>query len=191
MSKQKPLPQELVLSAKVGYDRISKENRKYIEQLRELDEDHPSRAAAAVALKIDGHGYTEIAKILDYSSAQVARNAIEKAIGAEAASPEQIDHVRWINARRLERLLNSVMPRAEDEYDPRHLDYAKMAVTLIDKHLNLFGANAPQQMRVSIEPTRAVLEQWALDFARDAAGAIEEADILDVEVIEEGEEDIN
>lgn len=191
MSKKgKHIPNELVLSARTSYSRISKSNREYLQQLRELDEDHPSRAAAAVALKIDGHGYTEIAQILDYTSAQVARRAIENAIGAEAASPEQIDHIRWINARRLERLLNSVLARAEDEDDARHLEYAKMAVTLIDRHLKLYGADAPQQMRVSIEPSRAAIEQWALDFARQAAGAIEEADIIDVEEVQQDEEDI-
>jgi hypothetical protein len=150
-----------------------------------VDLEQITRAAAAVALRVDGASWTDIAKVLDYSSAQRARGAVERALADETASPEQIEHVRWLNARRLEKILNSVMRRATNPKDPDHLQYARMAVVIIDRHLKLYGADAPQKMQVTYTPATQELTEWVMATARQVEAAEAEADIIDVEVVED------
>lgn len=156
-----------------------------LEAIKGATEDSPTRAAAAVQLRVDGAGWSDIARVLDYSSAQRARNAVERALSAETASPEQIEHVRWLNARRLEKILNSVMRRATNPKDPDHLQYARMAVVIIDRHLKLYGADAPQKMQVTYTPATEELTAWVMQAANQVASAEAEADIIDAEVVEE------
>lgn len=155
-----------------------------LEHLKGDGEDSPTRAAAAVQLRIDGAGYADIARVLDYTSAAKARMAIERALADESATPEQIEHVRWVNARRLERILNSLMKRATNPKDPDHLQYSRMAVSVIDRHLRLYGADAPQKMNVTYTPATGELEAWVMQTARQVAAVEQEADIIDGEVEE-------
>lgn len=164
---------------------LTAQNKVDLEQIKGEGEDAPTRAAAAVALRVDGASWTDIAKVLDYSSAQRARGAVERALADETASPEQVEHVRWLNARRLEKILNSVMRRATNPKDPDHLQYARMAVVIIDRHLKLYGADAPQKMQVTYTPASAELQEWVMQTARQVEAAESEADIIDVEVVED------
>ena len=53
---------------------------KELERIKGDSEESMTRAQAAVALRVDGASYSEIARLLEYSSAQRARGAIEKAL---------------------------------------------------------------------------------------------------------------
>ncbi len=185
------MPHEIVLEAAEKYGKLTESTKKELAELRSLDDDSPTRAAAAVALRIDGHGYSEIAKILGYPNAQITRRVIENTVADNAGSPEEIDHIRWIASRRLERLLQGAWTIANNPEDPRQLEYAKFVVTLIDRHLRLHGADAPQQMKVIVTPSQTEIEAWVSRMARQVAGAIDEADISEGEVVEDsGEADI-
>lgn len=152
-------------------------------------EDAPTRAAAAVSLRIDGAGFSDIARVLDYSSPQRARLAIEQALADQAGTPEQIEHIRWLNARRLEKILNSLMRRATNPKDPDHLQYARMAVVVIDRHAKLYGADAPQKMAVQITPGQSELEAWVMQTARQVMALEDEGDIIDAEIVEDSTEE--
>lgn len=183
---EKQLPAEVVEAGK-KVAAFEDANSARLARLKGDSEDSPTRAAAAVAMKIDGAGYPDIAKVLDYSSPQRARLAVEQAIGEQAGSPEEVEHVRWVNSRRLERILTSVMTRATDPHDADHLAYARMAVTLIDRHLRVWGADNPAQMKVIVSPSAQAIDEWALQMARQAYGVAQEGEIIDVEVVESAE----
>jgi hypothetical protein len=177
------LPPE-VIEAGQKVEALQKQGEVDLARIKGPSEDSPTRAAAAVQLRVDGASYADIAKVLDYTSAAKARMAVERALADETATPEQIEHVRWMNARRLEKILNSLMRRATNPKDPDHLQYARMAVVVVDRHLRLYGADAPQKMNVTYSPAAGELEAWVMQTARQVASVEQEADIIDGEVEE-------
>lgn len=142
-----------------------------------------NRAAAALQLRIDGAGWADIAKVLEFDTPADARNAVEFALAQEAKSTEDIEQIRFLEARRMERILSSLMRRATSPNDPDHLAYARTAMVVIDRHAKLYGADAPQQLNVTYNPAAGQIEQWVTSMARQVHGEIQEADILDVEVV--------
>lgn len=142
-----------------------------------------NRSAAALQLRIDGAGWGDIAKVLEFDTPADARNAVEAALAQEAKSSEDIEQIRFLEARRMERILTSLMRRATNPKDPDHLAYARTAMVVIDRHTKLYGADAPQQLNVTYNPAAGQIEQWVAAMARQVHGEIQEADILDVEVI--------
>ena len=161
---------------------------KEIEKPRE--QDLPThRAAAALQLRIDGAGWGDIAKILEFDSPAAARNAVEFALAKEAKSTEDIDQIRFLEARRMERILASLMRRATSPNDPDHLAYARTAMVVIDRHAKLYGADAPQQLNVTYNPAAGQIEQWVANMARQVHGEIEEANIIDVEEVTDERDD--
>lgn len=181
------IPHEVQEAAR-KHGELQRQNQIDLDAIKGVDEDAPTRAAAALALRIDGAGWSDIARVLDYSSAQRARKAVERVLADEAASVEQIEHVRWLNARRLEKILNSLMKRATNPKDPDHLQYARMAVVVIDQHSKLYGANAPQKMNVQVTPAQVELERWVMQMAQQVAADQQEADIIDAEIVDDTEE---
>lgn len=144
-----------------------------------------NRAAAALQLRIDGAGWGDIAKVLEFDTPADARNAVEFALAQEAKSTEDIEQIRFIEARRMERILSSLMRRATSPNDPDHLQYARTAMVVIDRHAKLYGADAPQQMNITYNPAAGQIEQWVARMAQQVHGELQEADILDVEVIKD------
>lgn len=144
-----------------------------------------NRAAAALQLRIDGAGWGDIAKILEFKTNREAQMAVEYALASESKSTEDVDHIRFLEARRMERILSSLMRRATNPSDPDHLAYARTAMVVIDRHTKLYGADAPQKLNVTYNPAAGQIEQWVSAMARQVHGELEEADILDVEVVED------
>lgn len=144
-----------------------------------------TRASAALSLRIDGASFEQIAKALEFQDGSTARRAVEYALASITHTPEEVEHVRYLNARRLERILASLMRRATSPKDPDHLAYARTALVTIDRHIKLYGADAPAKMNVTYNPTVGQIEEWVMATARQVHGEIAEADILDVEVEED------
>ena len=143
-----------------------------------------TKAESALALRIAGTSYTNIAKALGYASATRARLAVERVLAASADSPEERDQQRVLNDKRLNRLLQSVMGKAVDPKDPDHLAYNARALAITDRIMRLWGVDAPAQ--VQITPTDEHLQQYVahmMALARKEPEA-EEADILDADVID-------
>lgn len=145
--------------------------------------DSASRMEAAIAMRVHGANYSEIARICGYTNVHYARQAVERGL-ASTVDTEGKEMRRTLESRRLERLMRSVMRRATDEQDEQHLGYVRTALALIDRHARLWGLDAPQEM-VLYNPSASEIDAW-LDSKRKILqqNLPEEADILEGEVIE-------
>ena len=148
--------------------------------------DPPTRAAAAVNLRIEGASWTEIARILEYSSAQRARVAVERALAEMAESEEDREQLRWTMNQRLNRVLYSLMRRATNPKDTDHLAYVSKVLAVMDRQSKLNGLDMPTTIAV-YNPGNEAIEKYVeqtVAILRQANGEIE-ADIMDVEVVED------
>lgn len=154
----------------------------------DLDEpDRKSRTEAAIGLKVAGANYSEIAEVLGYANVDAARTAVERGIAATATEDDR-KHQREIASRRLDRLLRGIWKKATDEGNPEQLSAARTALALVDRHIRLWGADAPSEM-VIYSPSTGELEAWIAKMARQVrAGLPEELDIIESEVIEDSDD---
>jgi hypothetical protein len=143
-----------------------------------------TRAASALQLRIDGASFSDIAKVLEFRDAAMARYAVEIALANEARSHEDVEQMRWVEARRLERVLSSLMRRATNPSDQDHLAYARTALAVIDRHIKLYGLDAPAKVDVTYTPAKAQLDEWVTKMTEAAHGPIVEADIVDAEIVD-------
>ena len=167
--------------------------------------DRHRQAEAAVALRIAGANWSEIARALDFHSATAARNAVERIL-AESVSEEDREQGRWMMQQRLLRVMRSLYPRATlsefpvDENGERitdengnpveplydHLGYAKVYLSYIDRRVKLYGLDAPTELNVAYSPRAEELQRAVAETVAEIRGHFpEEADILDAEVISE------
>jgi hypothetical protein len=146
--------------------------------------DRQSRTAAAIALKIAGADYSEIAETLGYSSVTSARSAVERGLAA-TASEEDRSNLRVISGRRLERLLRAIWVKATDPKHPEQLSAQRTALALIDRHIRLWGQDAPSEM-VIYSPSKGEIEEWIAQMAHNVrAGLPQEKDIIEGEVLDD------
>lgn len=135
------------------------------------------RAEAAVALRLAGATYPEIARTIGYTSAFHAQQAVEKVLAASVGEDGR-DRARHIEGKRLERLLRSVWSKATNPDSPDHLAYLRASLALIDRHIRLFGLDAPQQM-VVYSPAQGEIEAWVAGMAKAVVAELpQEADIV-------------
>jgi len=145
------------------------------------EDDRPSRQEAAVALRIAGATYAEIARTLDYSNNTRARQAVERALASSVGEDDR-EQMRFIEGRRLERLLRSLWKKATDEEGEEQLAAARTALAVIDRHAKLYGLDAPTVHAV-YSPTATEMEQWLAGVAeRVREGQPEEYDIIQGEI---------
>jgi hypothetical protein len=138
-------------------------------------------ASAALALKLAGASYDDIAATLGYAGPVQAREAVEQSLArrADEADPKEKDRLRALNAGRIERLLQSVWTRANDKRDPEQLKAVQVAASLIDRHTRLYGLDAPTQVAVTT-PTTTEIEHWvaAVVAQQQSAITVEEDDVV-------------
>jgi hypothetical protein len=145
--------------------------------------DRKTRMEAALALKIAGANYSEIAEALEYSSVDQARTAVERGL-ASTASEEDRKKQRELASLRLERLLRAIWKKATDEDNPEQLSAARTALALVDRHIRLWGTDAPSEM-VIYSPTAGEMEAWIARMAQQVrAGLPQEIDIIEGEVLD-------
>lgn len=167
-----PVSQEVVEAGKMNAD------------LQESD--RQSRQGAAIGLRIAGASYSEIARTLEYSSAAKAREAVERGLAALGGEDDR-EQLRFIEARRLERILRGLWKKATDDEHGEHLAAARTALAVIDRHAKLYGLDAPTEM-VVYNPTQTEIDAWLAQQAQQLRGATpDEVDIISGEVISGGE----
>ena len=143
--------------------------------------DRPSRQEAAVALRIAGATYSEIARTLAYSSPTHARQGVERAL-ANSVGEDDREQMRFIEGRRLERLLRGLWKKATDEEGDEQLAAARTALAVIDRHAKLYGLDAPTVHAV-YSPTQTEMEQWLAGVAEQVReGQPDEYDIIAGEI---------
>lgn len=145
-----------------------------------------SRAEKAITLRIQGTSWQNVCRLLDYANTYAARKSVETYIAQIQPDDEQLSHQRYLHTRRLERLLNSVMPTAVKPSSPNHLAYNARALAILDRVAALQGLNAPQQ-QVVYTPRAEEIEAYVAKFAalaqQDTANA--EADVIEADIMEE------
>lgn len=144
------------------------------------DLDNDTRATSAVALRVAGAPYTKIAEVLGYSNGFQARLAVERALAQSVDSDDSREQLRFLEARRLERLLQAVWGKAGNEKHPEQMVAVRTALAIIDRHARLYGLDAPQQMVVHT-PKTLEIQQWVMTMAQQVVKAPVEADVIDVE----------
>lgn len=147
-----------------------------------------TRARAAVALRLAGASYKEIAEIQEFTNAQMARQVVESEL-AEDIGTGDMEMLRGLESRRIERLLQAVWPRALKQNDPEQLAYSRHALALIDRHARLHGVDAPAKIEVYTPDQQERIEWVQMMLSKVTEGEIVmEAEIID-EYTEENEED--
>lgn len=144
-----------------------------------------NRAAAALQLRIDGAGFADIAKVLDLKSPGEARRMVDKALADIPTDMDEVDRIRDLESRRIERILISLMKRGTNPKDPDHLAYARTALAAIKQQTDLHGAAMPTKVDITYNPSAQQLEKWVGQITAQAHASVVEGDILDVEVIED------
>ena len=143
----------------------------------------PNSAQAAVALRLAGASYSEIAETLAYDSEEKARAAVERDLAARAADadPAKRELLRAQSAARLERLLRSVWGKAVDPNNAEQLPAVTKALTIIDRYSRLYGLDAPTEVTV-YTPTTSEIDEWVAKVVGSGAVLdVVEADILEIE----------
>lgn len=148
------------------------------------EDDNPTRAEGAVALRIAGASYSDIARIQGYSSAFRARQAVERALAADAGTPEEREQQRVLVDRRLNRLLQSIMGKAVDPSNPDQLAFNRQALAIVDRQARLHGVDAPASVAIYTPQAEDVNRYIATMLALHRQATFQEAEIVDVEVEE-------
>jgi len=147
----------------------------------------PNRANAAVALRLSGASYAEVAQALEYPSAREARHAVEASLAMAANDPQSRDVLRAEAVARLERLLRGAWHKAIDPESPEHLPAGKFALAVIDRVIRLQGLDAPSEVVIHA-PTMREIDEWVANVTGTAVEdlrALEDPSIIDAEVIED------
>lgn len=156
-----------------------------VEQGKEIHKPVPkNRAAAALTLRIDGAGWGDIAEVLDFGSPAEARAAVERALASEQNAPEKVEQIRFIESRRIDRIITSLSRRATNPKDPDHLAYARTLLAAIKQQSDLQGATAPQKVDITYNPSAQQLEAWVTAVTAAKHRDVIEGDIIDVEYTE-------
>ena len=156
------------------------------------------RAQAALALKIRGAEYGEIAAVLEYATPADARRAVETILAevAEHDGPNAWMTQRNLARLRYEGLLAAVYPLALDQTDEGFFAAQKQAAVLVDRITVLDGLNAPQRHVIYSPQTAEFEEVMRQTLAASGISEPHEADIFELTEIvipideaEEGELD--
>lgn len=156
---------------------------------------------AAVAARIAGASYLEIARLFEYKNPQTARHAVETAMAGAYEDSGDMEAMRGVTTARLESLLRSLAPKALSdkitvtkdgkkitEENPEHIVYARTFLSVVDRLARLQGLDAPQVHRFET-PDVARLNEVVATLVRARNELVApEADIFADEIVVEPEE---
>jgi hypothetical protein len=145
----------------------------------------PRKAEAAVALRLAGATYDEIAQALGYVSGASALTAVEKVLAGQATGEDQ-GRMRTIASMRYERLIRAVWTKATNPEHPEQLAAVRAARELIDRHVALNGLALPSQVIVHT-PSTQELQRWVAEVSRLTMPEVQEPDIFDAELTDDDE----
>jgi len=140
-----------------------------------------SKGRAALALRLAGASYSEIAETVGYNTPGDARKSVVRELGDYEADDESRTFLRTEEAARIERLIRSVWGKATNPNDPEHLVAVKTAAGLIERHSRLLGLDAPQEVLV-YNPTAVEIDQWVAQMIGQTSGPeVIEGEVLGIE----------
>lgn len=148
---------------------------------RTLGRARERKANAALALALAGAEWSQIALATGYPTARAAKVAVERALEKQLdTDPNAKAKMRLMASKRLERLLMSVWPKANDAEHPEHLLANTKARELVAQWTKLHGLDAPAEVFIH-NPTNDMIEEWVAKIVTHALPAVEEDDIIDLD----------
>ena len=135
-----------------------------------------SAGAAAIALRVAGASFADVAVTLGLSGATEALHLVEATL-AEQLTPESVEVQRAEASARLEALLAGCWDKATNPDHPEHLLAVKSAREVIDRVIRLNGLDRPTEVVIHT-PTSAELERWVAGVLSTDAPAVVEADVI-------------
>lgn len=145
-----------------------------------------SAGPAVVALRFNGASFAEIAQACGLASAGKAHQMFLDELARADIPTDDKDLMRAEAAAQIRSLLTSVWGKAHDPADPEHLVAVDKARGLIDRHVKLFGLDAPTEVVVHT-PAAAEIDAWVaavVDQTTDLG--VVEAEVVDADVADEG-----
>lgn len=147
----------------------------------------PRRADSAIALRLAGATYDEIATALEYANAEGARLAVERALASTVSDADRAE-LRELAVRRYERLLRGVWNKAisptvlsadgqRQVINDEHLAAAREARQIIDRIVAVEGAAAPAELIIT-SPALSELNAWIAQVAPVPMPAVPEVDVF-------------
>lgn len=149
------------------------------------------RANAAVALRLAGASFQEVADALEFVDARTARHAVEDALAASAGDAADRDTLRREAVGRLERLLRGTWAKATTPDHPEHIPAGKFALAVVDRIIRLQGLDAPSEVTIHT-PTMREIDAWVANVSGagvDGWVALEDPNIIiDVEEVTDADD---
>lgn len=156
---------------------------KGLERLNEQEADRKGRQEMAIALKVAGASYSEIAEVCEYSSAARARQSVEAGLAATVGDEDRAQQ-RFLASRRLDRLLRGLWKKATDETSEEQIPASRTALAIVDRWIKLNGLDAPSE-HIIYNPSQRELEAWVMHMTQQVVGSTpEERDIIEAEYTE-------
>lgn len=154
-----------------------------------VDRPVSQKARSALHLYYNNATLDEITQIVGFTSVEEASRAIDVAVKAELRGDTKAkDRMRHIANRKLDQLLRSVSGKAANPKHPEHLNAVGKALSIIDRHIKLYGLDAPSEMIVH-NPDAGEIEAWVLSVLQQGKPPIEEDDVLDGEIVEDDDDE--
>lgn len=166
-----------------------------------------TQARAAANLRFSGAPYDEVARMMDYKDAAVARQVVEAHI-AKAYPDETRESLFRLTTLRLEQLWalahakSQDMVQAYDEYgdaipgykkeNGEQLAYMKIGLDILGRQMKLHGLEAPTQVQISpdIEQFEQVVQRMVSHVRGDESTEVDLVEYAEIESgVEEGELD--
>lgn len=140
------------------------------------------QGVAALALRLAGASYAEIAEALTMASSTIAREAVESSLAAQTIDNPDVALLREEEGARLLRLLRGVWAKATDPEHPDQLTAVRIATTLVDRRIRLFGLDMPQKVEI-YSPAEEEINNWIGDITHERVGmyAAIEASVVSAE----------
>jgi DNA-binding CsgD family transcriptional regulator len=134
---------------------------------------------AALALRLAGASYMEVAEALGLSGIADARELIESTLANKVTAQDR-EHLRREEAARLDRLQRGVWTKALDQNHPEHLAAVKVVLQISESRRRLLGLDAPTEISVHT-PTQDEIERWVSTVS---AQSVADYTVLEANVVE-------
>lgn len=144
------------------------------------------KANSALALHLSGADWKQVARQCGYPTPRTAKVAVERMLEKRLDAMDR-EHLRLSVSGKLDTLLRGVWGKATDPESPEHLIAVGRARELIADYRKTWGTDAPQEIVVT-NPTQSQIDEWVAGVVGGSLPQVQEADIVEADVVEDGEE---
>lgn len=155
---------------------------------KEVTRARDRKANAALALKLGGATWDEIAEMVGYPTGRAALVAVENVLGKQLREMDRL-HLRALAAGRLESLVRSAWRKAHTESDPEHLAAIKTVRENVESISRLWGLQAPQEILIT-NPTQEHLDRWVAQVVSQNLPQVAEADVVEADIVSDTDDDM-